>query len=62
MIEYYYEVYEDTGESQNILASRLNLKNALLLVDALFTEYYAEPELSFGIRRVFYEEQDPFFE
>ena len=55
MPEHKFAVYET---NQRCIAENMDLNDALLLIKALMTEYYADPDLSFTIERKFVEDGD----
>lgn len=49
------EFYEIRDESNNLIGSYLTRSNALLLIDALFTKYYADKKMKLTISRMIFE-------
>ena len=52
------EFYEIRDESNNLIGSYLTRSNALLLIDALFTKYYADKKMKLTISRMIFETEN----
>ena len=48
MTEQLYSVYDD---SEKVLACHMDLRNALIFIQAMMIEYFMEPNLTYSIRR-----------